>query len=181
MTRGRTVGNSVAMSTGLALIRRMRGALSMAPFPYGLAGGAAAAVKGQGSAYRLGAGAAAGTTSLAGDVGSMALGSEQGIDTGKAAVMAGFGAGGQVAGAAVGALWRKFVTIPGMIDTQTGQLTERGIAARLRKAGLNPDELSPDFTFLCEGLAETKGSSERPQRAPASKALSLKFRRPAVR
>lgn len=148
--------------------------------PYGLAGGAAgAAVKGAGIGVQaLAQGAAAGTTSLAGDVGSMALGSEQGIDTGKAAVMAGFGAGGQVAGAAASALWRKFVTIPGLIDTQTGQLTERGLAAA-QKAGLNPDELAPDFSqAFAKALAETRDPAKAATRAGVE---SPEFRIPATR
>ena len=59
-------------------------------------------------------------------------------------VMAGFGAAGPVAGMAAGALWRKFVTVPGLVDKATGNLTARGLEAA-KRAGVDPNDVTPDF------------------------------------
>lgn len=123
--------------------RAVRGAL-----PYVATGaGIGVATKAAGLGVQaLAQGLGAGATSVAGDVGQMAAtGSEQGIEAGKAATMTGFGAAGPVVGAAGGALWRRFVTIPGLVDRSTGQLTAKGIEAA-RRAGVDPADITPDFS-----------------------------------
>lgn len=123
--------------------RGVRGAL-----PYVATGvGIGAATKAAGLGVQaLAQGLGAGATSVAGDVGQMAAtGSKQGIEAGKAATMTGFGAAGPVVGAVGGALWRRFVTIPGLVDRSTGQLTAKGIEAA-RRAGVDPADITPDFS-----------------------------------
>lgn len=93
----------------------------------------------QGIAQGLGAGA----TSVAGDVAQIPMGSEQFIEPEKAAINTGLGFAGPPVAAAGSALWRRFVTIPGMVDS-TGKLTARGMEAA-QKAGLDPNDLTPDM------------------------------------
>lgn len=125
--------------------------------PYVVSGGAAGTMlKGAGiGANALGQGAAAAATSFAGDIGALTQGSEQAPDLEKAGIMGLFGAAGPPISAAGGALWRKFVTIPGLIDKQSGMLTAKGIEAA-RKAGLEPSDITPDFAQgFAKSLAET--------------------------
>jgi len=123
------------------LARGVRGAL-----PFVAAGGAVgAATRGAGIGIQaLAQGGAAGGTSIAGDVAQIPLGSEQGVELGKAAVVGGLGMAGPPAAAAAGSLWRRFVTIPGLVDKATGQLTSKGIEAA-RQAGIDPADITPDF------------------------------------
>jgi hypothetical protein len=93
----------------------------------------------QGVSQGLGAGA----TSVVGDVAQIPMGSEQFIEPEKAAINTGLGFAGPPVAAAGSALWRRFVTIPGMVDG-TGKLTQRGIEAA-QKAGLDPNDLTPDM------------------------------------
>lgn len=138
--------------------------------PYALTGGLAGiAAKGAGMGVNaLAQGAAAAATSVAGDAANVEQGSKQGLDPFKAATVAAFGAAGPPVSAAAGALYRRFVTIPGLIDEATGQLTARGLEAAQR-AGINPQELTPDFaksfanTFAKTGdetLAATQAGTE---------------------
>jgi hypothetical protein len=153
--------------------RGVRGSL-----PYLLAGGVAgAATKGAGlTAQALAQGAAAGTTSVAGDVAQMPMGSEQGIELPKAAVMSGFGAVGPVAGTVVGSVLRKFWTLPGLIDKATGQLTEKGIAAA-KEAGVDPTQITPDFAkAFAEAFAKSGDEA-----AAATQAGLDRFGIPATR
>lgn len=125
--------------------------------PYAVTGGAVGGMmRGAGvGAQAVGQGLAAAGTSVAGDVGTIAQGSEQGLDLGKAAVMGGFGAAGPAVSAAGGALWRRFVTIPGLIDKTTGKLTAKGVEYA-RKAGLEPEDLAPDAAqTFARAVAET--------------------------
>jgi hypothetical protein len=85
----------------------------------------------------------AGLTSVVGDLAQIPMGSEQGIEKEKAAINTGLGFAGPPLAAAGSALWRRFVTIPGMVDS-TGKLTQRGIEAA-RKAGLDPNDFNPDM------------------------------------
>lgn len=154
------------------VVRGVRGSL-----PYLLAGGAAgAAARGAGTGINmLAQGLASGGTSVAGDVAQMGLGSEQGIETGKAGLMAGFGAAGPVLGKVAGALWRKFVTIPGLVDKETGTLTARGRAAA-KQAGIDPSELTPDFArSFARATAETGNPA-----VAATRAGTNHFRIPAT-
>lgn len=134
------------------VVRGVRGSL-----PYALAGGGVGALtRGAGVGVQLLAqGAGAGTTSLAGDVAQMPLGSEQGVELGKAAVTTAFGAAAPVASAIGSSIWRRFVTIPGLVDSATGQLTTKGIEAA-RRAGVDPADITPDFSRdFAKSLANT--------------------------
>lgn len=125
--------------------------------PYAVTGGAAGvATRGAGiGAQAIAQGLAATGTSLAGDVGTIAQGSEQGIDIPKAGVMGAFGAAGPAVSAATGALWRRFVTIPGLVDKTTGKLTSKGMAYA-KSAGLEPEDITPDFAQgFAKAVAET--------------------------
>lgn len=146
--------------------------------PYIATGGATgAALKGAGVGIQaLGQAAAGMGTSIAGDVGSMAQGSEQGIDPMKAGVMGFFGAAGPVAGMAAGALWRRFVTIPGLIDKTTGQLTARGLEAA-KRAGIDPNDITPDFA---KSFANTLSRTGNEAQA-ATQAGTDRFGIPATR
>lgn len=144
--------------------RGIRGAL-----PYAVTGGAAgAALRGAGVGINaIAQGVSAAGTSVAGDVAQIPLGSEQGIELGKAAAVGGFGAAGPVVGKVAGALWNRFVTIPGLVDKTTGQLTPKGIAAAQR-AGLNPDDVQGDFAQrFAKALAETGDEAQAATRAGA--------------
>lgn len=88
-------------------------------------------------------GLGAGATSVAGDVAQIPMGSEQFIEPEKAAVNTGFGFAGPPLAAAGSAIWRRFVTIPGMVDS-TGKLTARGVEAA-QKAGLDTSDFTPDM------------------------------------
>lgn len=125
--------------------------------PYAVTGGlAGSALKGAGVGLNaLAQGGAATATSLASDVAAGMQGSEQGVDTTKAAVMGAFGAAGPVVGAGVGALWRKFVTVPGLFDEAAGTLTAKGVEAA-KRAGINPDDVTADFAkSFATNLAKT--------------------------
>lgn len=125
--------------------------------PYVATGGATgAALKTAGVGLNaLGQAGAAALTSAGGDVASGAMGSEQGIDMTKAGVMGALGAAGPVAGMAAGALWRRFVTIPGLVDKTTGQLTAKGLEAA-KRAGIDPADITPDFAKrFADTLAKT--------------------------
>lgn len=114
--------------------------------PYIATGTAAGtALKGAGVGLNaLAQAATAATTSVAGDVGATLAGSEQGVDFEKAGVIGAFGGASPVVGAAGSALWRQFVTIPGLIDKATGQLTAKGIEAA-RRAGVEPGDVTKEF------------------------------------
>lgn len=114
--------------------------------PYILSGGAVGtAMKGAGVGLNaLAQGATAATTSVAGDVGATLAGSDQGVDFEKAGVTGAFGAAAPVVSAAGSALWRQFVTIPGLIDQSTGQLTAKGLEAA-KRAGIDPGDVTKDF------------------------------------
>lgn len=155
------------------LVRGVRGAL-----PY-VATGGAAGVATRGAGLGLQALTQAGTaaaTSIAGDVAQMPMGSEQGIEVDKAGVMGAFGAAGPVVGSVGGALWRRFVTIPGLVDETTGQLTAKGIDAA-RRAGVDPADITPDFS---KEFARSYARSGNEMSA-ATEASARKFNIPATR
>ncbi|MBA2125052.1 hypothetical protein DLM45_02270 [Hyphomicrobium methylovorum] len=137
--------------------RAIRGTL-----PYALVGGAiGAATRGAGIGIQaISQGVGAGTTSVAGDVAQIPLGSDQFVELGKAGAMTAFGAGAPVLGAAAGALWRRFVTIPGLIDRSTGQLTPKGMEVA-KSAGIDTTNIEPDFAkAFSESLARSGNSAE---------------------
>jgi hypothetical protein len=99
-----------------------------------------------------------GATSVAQDVVNTALGGDN-FDVGQSAIKAGlsggFGAAGEFAGAATGALWRKFVTEPGLYDKAAGRLTAKGAQAA-KDAGLDPTDLSQELQQeFAKGMAQT--------------------------
>lgn len=139
--------------------------------PYAVTGGAAGGLaRGAGIGVNaLAQGVAAGATSVAGDLGTMAQGSEQGLDIGKAGAMAAFGAAGPPVSAAGGALWRRFVTIPGLVDSQSGMLTARGIEAA-KRAGVDPADVTPDFAqAFAKTFAQTKDPAQAAVKAGAER------------
>jgi hypothetical protein len=146
--------------------------------PYLAVGGTLGALtKGAGIGLQaIAQGLGAGTTSVGGDAANTVQGSKQGIDIPKAAVMTGIGAAGPAVGAAVGALWRRFVTIPGLIDKSTGQLTQKGIAAA-REAGIDPADVTPDFS---QSFAKSLATSGNPAQAATEAGLE-RFGIPATR
>jgi len=146
--------------------------------PYLATGGAiGVATRGAGVGLQaIAQGVGAGATSIAGDAGNIVQGSQQGIDLPKAAVTAGFGFAGPPVGAAAGALWRRFVTVPGLIDKSTGQLTAKGIEAA-RSAGIDPADITPDFS---KKFAESLATSGDPAAAATMAGLD-RFGIPATR
>lgn len=115
--------------------------------PYAITGGAAgAALKGAPVVFQaVGQGIVGAGTSAGGDVISGTQGSDQGVDAEKALLTGAFGLGAPLAGSAVGALWRRFVTIPGLVDKTTGQLTAKGVEAA-KAAGVDPNDFTPELS-----------------------------------
>jgi hypothetical protein len=113
--------------------------------PYvAVGGGIGAATKGAGMLVQMGAQAlGAGATSAGGDVAQMPLGSEQGIELPKAAFAAAGGAAAPPIAAGLSAIARRFITLPGLFDKASGQLTPKGQAAA-KSAGVDPAELSAE-------------------------------------
>lgn len=119
------------------IVRGVRGAL-----PYVVGGGAvgAAARTAPLAIQAMAQGAGAAATSAVGDAAQIPLGSEQGIEGGKLLAMGAAGAAGPLVSAGAGALWRRFVTVPGLYDKAAGKLTEKG-AEVARRAGINPADI----------------------------------------
>jgi hypothetical protein len=111
-----------------------------------------------------------GVTALGTDVGAAAGGVadfDASQTLAKSATAAGFGAAGEAVGAAGGAIWRKFVTEPGLYDKAAGQLTPRG-AQMAQEAGLDPAALSADLQRqFAQQLART-GSRDTAARSISS-------------
>lgn len=114
--------------------------------PYlAVGGGTGSLVKGAGVAVRAASqGTAAAATSLAGDAASMGLGSQQGLDAGKALVTGAAGVGGELLAPAASAIWRRFVTEPRYFNKATGQLTDEGAAAA-KAAGYDPSKMTAEI------------------------------------
>jgi hypothetical protein len=82
-----------------------------------------------------------GSLSVGGDKALEPLGSEQGIEYGKAAVNAAAGPVAELAGAGGRALYQKFIAIPKYFDKSTGELTLEGLQAA-QKMGLDPSTMA---------------------------------------
>lgn len=122
-----------------------RGIVSSVPYLVGGIG-TSLATKGLPLLGRAAAQFAAGSgTSFGSDIATQALGSKEQPDAGRAAVMGGFGAAGEVAAPVVSAVWRKLVTEPGLYDAAAGQLTQRGVKAVV-EAGLDPAAFTKDMS-----------------------------------
>ena len=83
----------------------------------------------------------AGGTSLAADAGSIAMGSEQGIDPVKAGVAMVAGGAGQALAVPIDAFVRKFIVVPSLFDRSSQKLTEKG-AEVARRLGIDPEDLT---------------------------------------
>lgn len=88
-------------------------------------------------------GAGAGATNLAAQGGRQASGSDQSLDAAELGITSAAGFAGPTASAFAGDLWRRFVTIPGLIDA-SGKLTPKGLAA-VKAAGLDPASVQGDM------------------------------------
>lgn len=138
--------------------------------PYVVTGGmAGAAVKGAGLGVNaLVQGATAGATNLAAQGTRGATGSDQSFDPAEAAITASAGVAAPVVGAAAGALWRRFVTVPGLVDSTTGQLTQKGLDAA-KRAGLDPNEITPDVAKkFADVLSRTRDEAQAGVQATTS-------------
>lgn len=126
---------------GQDIARGIRGAL-----PYAATGGTAGvAARGAGVLVNAAVqGVTAGATSAAGDAAQIPMGSEQGIELGKAGINTAAGVAGPVVAKMGGALWRRFVTEPSLFDRSTGVLTDKG-AQIAREAGFDPSQMAADI------------------------------------
>lgn len=100
-------------------------------------------------------------TSAGLDVAAGALGSEQGVDVGKAALVGALGAGFELAAPLVARLWQAFKGNPRFIDPATGTLTKEGKRAA-KAAGVKEEELA---AFMAENerlAAEYAAEAVRP-------------------
>lgn len=123
------------------ITRTIRGAL-----PYAAAGGASGtAARGAGwVGHTLVQAATAGSTSVAGDLAQIPMGSEQGVELGKTGVNTMAGSLGPTVAKAGSALWRRFVTEPSLFDRTTGMLTDKG-AQIAKDAGFDPSQMAADI------------------------------------
>ena len=137
-----------------------RGIYGAMPYMVGGAG-VGAAMKGAGGVARfLAYGAGSGATSIAGDIAQMPMGSEQGIEPGKAAWTAAFGAAGVPLEIAAGKVWGRFVIEPRLFNRSTGQLTPEG--QRLAASqGLDPQAMQADISkTFAQTYAQTRDASQ---------------------
>lgn len=125
--------------------------------PYVVGGvGAGQVMRGAGIGLNtMAQGGTAGVTDFAQQVAAQAQGSEQGYDQLRTGTMTALGAAGPPLAAAGSALWRRFVTIPGLYDSTAGRLTAKG-ADLARRQGIDPDQLSSDIARgFAKSVAET--------------------------
>ena len=145
--------------------------------PFGAAAKVAgAATRGMSMMPRmLAQGGAAGAASIGNDIAAMPTGSND-LDLGKAAITAGVGAASEPIAAGVGALVRRFKTVPGLVD-DVGNLTPKGLEAA-KAAGIDPATITPQFAkqfaeeFAKTGNAARAGMTANTQsfKIPVSKA-----------
>lgn len=140
------------------LVRSVRGAL-----PYMVTGGAAG-VAGRGLGLLANSamqGGVAAATSVAGDAGQSLMGSEQGVEGGKALAAGAFGAAGPVVGKALGAAYQRFVAEPRFFDRATNTLTAEGRAAA-QQMGLDPQTMMAEAqrTFAKSYAADPQAAAQ---------------------
>jgi hypothetical protein len=87
--------------------------------------------------------AGAGATSMVADVAQVPLGSEQGVDLPKAGMIAATAGAAEPLVSGLSAIAREIVTIPGLFNKTTGQLTPKGAAAA-QSAGLDAAALNAE-------------------------------------
>ena len=113
--------------------------------PYAAGGAELAAAKGLGLGAKMIAGAvSAPAVSMTGDALQGPLGSQQGVEFGKAAVTSVAGAAGPLLGAAGGALWRRFVEEPKYFNRATSTLTDEGRQVA-QQMGLDPRDMASEM------------------------------------
>lgn len=137
-----------------------RGILGAVPYALGggLVGGAA---KGLGWLGRMGAyGSTAGGTSIAGDLAQTSLGSEQGVELGKAGIAAAAGLLGVPAEWLASKAWARFVIEPKLFNRSTGTLTPEG--QRLAQSqGLDPAAMQADIAkTFAQTYSKTREASQ---------------------
>lgn len=137
-----------------------RGIYGAMPYMVGGAG-VGAAVKGAGTLARIGAyGASSGATSIAGDIAQKPMGSEQGIEGGKALFAAGAGALGVPAELIAAKVWGRYVIEPRLFNRSTGQLTPEG-AKMAASQGLDPNAMQADISkTFAQTYAKTRDASQ---------------------
>lgn len=137
-----------------------RGILGAVPYVVGGVG-VGALTKGLGGFGRfLTYGGSSGATSIAGDVAQMPLGSEQGIELGKAGFAAGAGAAGVPAEILASKLWGRFVVEPKLFNRSTGQLTPEGQRLAMSQ-GLDPAAMQADISkTFAQTYAKTRSASQ---------------------
>lgn len=118
---------------GLDMADVTRGAVSAVPYAAG--GAALGALKGGVFLQGVLQGTGAAATSVAGDIGNSVIGGKQGVDPVKSIVAGAAGSAAPVVSPIVGGLWRRFVTVPGLVDAN-GKLTAKGVAAA-KTAGID--------------------------------------------
>lgn len=137
-----------------------RGVLGAVPYVAGGLG-VGALTKGMGGLGRmLTYGGSSGATSVAGDLAQMPLGSEQGIEPGKAAITAGAGVLGVPAEFLASKAWGRFVVEPRLFNRSTGQLTSEG-RRMAASQGLDPAAMQADIAkTFAETYAKTRSASQ---------------------
>lgn len=152
-----------------------RGILGAVPYVVGGAG-VGTLMKGARAIPRmLGYGTTSGATSIAGDLAQMPLGSEQGVEPGKAAFAAGAGMLGVPAEMLASKVWGRYVIEPRLFNRSTGQLTPEG--QKLAAAqGLDPAAMQAD---IARTFAQTYAKTRDAQQA-AIKAQEGEFGIPST-
>lgn len=137
-----------------------RGVYQTAPYLVG-GFGAGAALRGTGAITRAaGQSAAAGATSISGDLVSGQMGSEQGVDFPKAAITAGTAGLAEGVAPGVQAIWRRLVSEPKLFNRQTGQLTAEGAEAA-KQAGYDPTQMAAEIQReFAKTYAKTGGDTD---------------------
>lgn len=114
----------------------------------------------------------AGATSIGGDAAAQEMGSQQGVQLGKAGLTAAAGGAATLAAPAIAAVWRRFVTVPGLIDQTTGKLTPKGAAAA-QQAGLDPAALEPEFAKIFAREMAKTGNADAAARGAISREFGI--------
>lgn len=110
-------------------------------------------------AATTGAGMAATSAGL--DIVAGGLGSEQGVDPGKAAVVGGLGAGGEILSPLAARAWRAIKGNPRFVEPATGQLTREGRGAA-KASGMSEEELAKLMAENERLAAEYAAEAARP-------------------
>lgn len=105
-----------------------------------------------GAAQVVGTGAGLGAISLGQDKIAEILGSTQGYDEKRAALMAAFGIGGEAAGLLLGRFFSRFAASQKMVD-DSGKVTKKGRKV-LEENNIDPEGVTPQFVKAWSALAD---------------------------